>query len=135
MYAIRSYYVSKKCGTRLFRHLVFWSCCWLYGSLTYYFLQEFEMGKNGVSPGAFILFKTLMLTFAYTIPCYTFIYVILPAFVNGKWVQAVAILLPLLCLMYVITSYSIHYTKLYDIIYPPSKVARIELAKSIPEPP
>ncbi len=97
----REFIFSKKWSTRMFRHFVFWSCCWLYGSLTYYFVQEpFIVSKTIVSPGAFVLLKTLMLTFAYTIPCYTFMYIMLPAFVYGKWAQAVAILLPLLCLMY-----------------------------------
>jgi len=53
-----------------------------------------------VSPGSFLLLKTFLLVLAYLIPCYVFINLVLPCFINRKWLQGIVILVPLVCVMY-----------------------------------
>lgn len=100
----REFIFSNKWNVRLLRHSVFWITCWLYMSLTYYFLQESWISSNFntkyVSPGSYILLKTFLLVLVYIVPCYAFINLILPAVIKRKWIKAIAILLPLLYLMY-----------------------------------
>ena len=95
---------SSRKKIRFLRHLTFWTSCWLYGSMSYYIIQQSGLtsGFNPkyVSPGAYVLLKTFLLIFVYTIPCYTFIYSILPSFIDRKWLKALAVFLPLVFLMY-----------------------------------
>ena len=95
---------SEKRRHRLLRHLAFWLGCWLYLCLSYYIIQQSwmtpEFNPKYVSPGNFILLKTFLLVLVYSLPCYAFIYNILPALLIRKWMKASVIILPLVCLMY-----------------------------------
>ena len=109
---------SQNRGLRFLRHLTFWLVCWMYLSLSYFFVQQSWMvpGVNPsyVSPGDFLLLKTLLLVLIYIAPCYIFIGFILPSITKGKFVNAILIILPVICIMY--ASGWMMYWKLFPLV-------------------
>lgn len=79
---------SGKPAHRLLCHLVFWVVWWLYFSVCYY-LYELSSAGTGksfqITLGSHLLLKTLLLLAVDAIACYTFIFLILPGLIQGKW--------------------------------------------------
>jgi len=95
---------SKNRGLSFLRHLIFWLVCWIYLSLSYFFVQQSWMvpgiNPSYVSPGDLLLLKTFLQMLIYMTPCYLFIGVILPSILDRKFVKAFLIILPVTCIMY-----------------------------------
>jgi hypothetical protein len=87
---------SKKPTHRLLRHSVFWAAWWVYFSVCHYLFQQLLSGGRAqhldeiqyVSVGSLVLAKTFLLVLMDAAACYTFIYFLLPQFINGKWLKA-----------------------------------------------
>ncbi len=99
---------SEEYRHRLLRHFLFWVAWWIYLSACQYLYQHppFRGREVLVSVGSHLLVKTFLLLLVYAIPCYTFIYFLLPRLMNGKWLKAVAGIL-VLCIFLLGAAYFI----------------------------
>jgi hypothetical protein len=85
---------SKKPVQRLLRHSVFWAAWWIYFSLCQYLFHiSSPLGEpvnkiSYVTIGSLVFLKTFLLILMDAAACYTFIYFLLPQFLNGKWLKA-----------------------------------------------
>lgn len=92
---------SQKPLYRLLRHLLFWVAWWLYFSVSFYFYQQPFQGVF-VTLGSYLFIKTFLLVAVAAVASYTFIYFLLPWFINGKWIKASAGILLLGSMQYAV---------------------------------
>src|SRR5438128_1638313 len=90
---------SQKPFYRLQRHSVFWVTWWMYFSCCYYLYQQTAQNYF-VTVGSWIILKVFLLILIEAIACYTFIYVLLPQLIKGKWLKVMATFLPLCAILF-----------------------------------
>jgi sensor histidine kinase YesM len=94
---------------RVMRHIVFWLLWWAYFTFTYdYYLQVGLQKIEFTSLSAVLLLETFLLIVVHMVPCYSFIYFLLPRFLVTRNYLFIVIGTVLLIVFLLVAGYFLH---------------------------